>query len=108
MYESSFWYSGGANSLVQWYCPGVCQRVAALYLHDELPRYTPPAVGAMDDISAMDSMQKLIPNVTIRLPQIPPAVPPLVRGRTALIRARTQALPKIRLYPKMDMKRKFR
>lgn len=62
----------------------------------------------MDAISAIESIQNVMPNVTIRFPQIPPAVLPFVSGITALIRASTQALPKMRLYPKMERKRKLR
>jgi hypothetical protein len=58
-------------------------------------------------ISAMDSVLKIMPTMTIRYIQIAPAVPPLERGESIPIVARTHPLPSSSEYPKIERKLKF-
>jgi hypothetical protein len=65
------------------------------------------AVGAMLAISAMDSVLKIMPTITIRKIQIAPAVPPFESGPIMLIVAMTHPLPSSSEYPRIDRKPKF-
>jgi hypothetical protein len=49
----------------------------------------------MEAISAIDSVEKESPTMIMKYIQIPPAVPPLVRGMMAAIRAMTQPFPRM-------------
>jgi hypothetical protein len=58
-------------------------------------------------ISAMESVLKVMPTMTIRYPQIAPAVPPFESGAIIPIIARTHPLPSSSEYPKIERKLKF-
>jgi hypothetical protein len=58
-------------------------------------------------ISAIDSVLKIMPTITIRYIQIAPAVPPLERGESMPIVAMTHPLPNSSEYPKIERKLKF-
>jgi hypothetical protein len=58
-------------------------------------------------ISAMESVLKIMPTITIRKIQIPPAVPPFESGPIRLMVAMTHPLPSSREYPRIERKPKF-
>jgi hypothetical protein len=58
-------------------------------------------------ISAMDSVLKHMPTMTIKYIQIPPADPPFVSGPIKPTVERTHPLPSSREYPKIERKLKF-
>jgi hypothetical protein len=65
------------------------------------------AVGAMLAISAIESVAKIEPTMTMKYDQIVPAVPPLESGTRSPMIVSTHPLPKSREYPKIERKRKF-
>jgi hypothetical protein len=58
-------------------------------------------------ISAMDSVLKVMPTMTTRYIQIPPAVPPFESGASMPMMVRTHPLPSSSEYPKIERKLKF-
>ena len=65
------------------------------------------AVGAMLAISAMDSVLKVMPTMTIRYPQIAPAVPPFESGAITPMIVSAHPLPSSSEYPKIERNLKF-